>query len=251
MCFVWRGVVMVENSGLNGQQLDLSPVLAGMSKILLGGDSLGVVLGRIAELCRDSIPTVDEVSVTFVKNDKAQTVAFTGQLAASLDERQYQQGFGPCLDAAVSGQTVVVDTAADTTYAEFSRAARRAGVTHGVSVGLPIPHQVIGALNIYSSAIQSPDREVLVHAQALVDYVAVAVANAALYDQTAQQVDHLGRAMASRAVIEQAKGILMARRRVSAEEAFTMLVRASQHGNLKLRDVAQNIVDKTVNEEPH
>jgi AmiR/NasT family two-component response regulator len=73
---------------------------------------------------------------------------------------------------------------------------------------------------------------------------AVAMANSHLYDSQAALAHHMQTAMASRAVIEQAKGIVMGERHCSADEAFQLLVKLSQRTDRKLRDVAQALVDR-------
>jgi GAF domain-containing protein len=222
---------------------------AELSKIMLGENSLDETLGRIAALARDTVPDIDEVSVTLVDRDKAKTVVFTGQLAMHLDERQYENGVGPCLDAALTGETVVVDVADDTLYPDFVHSARRAGVTHTVSVGLPVPQRVVGALNIYASTTHPLAEETITLAHAFASYAGVAVANAALYNHTAEFADQMRAAMQSRSVIEQAKGILMARHGCNADEAFKSLSKLSQDQNRKLRDIAQTIVDSARSEQ--
>ena len=202
---------------------------------------------RIATLAKDTIEDVEEASVTLMENDKAHTVVFTGRLAVELDERQYQAGFGPCTDAAVSGQTITVDNQdpSISAYPDFSAAANRAGIPHTLSVGLPVAQRIIGGLNLYgSSGLPFPDTAVEL-AQTFASYAAVAIANAALYNSTADLARHMQIAMQSRAAIEQAKGIIMAREHCSADEAFALLTRASQSQNIKLRDVAAAIVDST------
>ncbi|MDA6125913.1 GAF domain-containing protein, partial [Escherichia coli] len=90
-------------------------------------------------------------SVTAVEGGSSSTVAFTGSLAASLDERQYQAGDGPCLHAATTGVVTTVAMAdPPTRYAEFAAAARRHGVTHSLSVPLPVAESWVGALNLYT-----------------------------------------------------------------------------------------------------
>jgi GAF domain-containing protein len=216
---------------------------AELSRIMLGEKSLDATLGQIAALACDTIPEIDEVSVTLVDRDKAKTVVFTGQLAMHLDERQYESGVGPCLDAALSGETVIIDVAEDGLYPDFARSARRAGVTHSVSIGLPVPQRVVGALNIYASSSHGLSEETIALAQAFASYAGVAVANAALYNHNAELADQMQTAMQSRAVIEQAKGILMARHGYDADQAFRSLSKMSQDSNRKLRDIAQSIVD--------
>ena len=90
----------------------LPPGLAELSRIALADDGLTAALRRITDIAQRTVAQADDVSVTLVdEQGKGKTVAFSGELAVHLDERQYENGFGPCLDAAVTGQTVVVDAA--------------------------------------------------------------------------------------------------------------------------------------------
>ena len=99
----------------------------------------------------------------------------------------YENGRGPCLDAALTGETVVVDVFADDSlYPDFAYSARRAGVTHSVSVDLPVPQRVVGTLNLYASTSQPLAEEIIILAQAFASYAGVAVANAALFSHTAE-----------------------------------------------------------------
>ena len=234
-----------ELSGRDRPNREPLGAFAELSKIMLGEVSLNETLGRIATLACQTIPQIDDVSVTMIDGDKAKTVVFTGQLAADLDERQYENGFGPCLDAAITGQTIVVDLDADNPYRDFSNAGRRAGITHTVSVGLPVPQRTVGALNMYASTSDPPAEQTISLAQAFASYAGVAVANAALYNHTAELADQMRAALQSRSVIEQAKGILMERLCCDADDAFSHLCTLSQRSNRKLRDIAQRLVEDT------
>ena len=201
-------------------------------------------LRRVAELAKQTLHEVEDVSVTMIERGLARSVVFTGRLAVDLDERQYELGFGPCLDAAKTGQTIVVDTRSiDSPYREFARVASRAGIRHVVSVGLPIAERSIGGLNIYSTAEAPLSQGFVEQAEVFAGYAAVTVNNVASYSGAASEAAQLRVAMESRAVIDQAKGILMVRDRCSPEEAFEMLIRISQNRNVKLRDIAQVIVE--------
>ena len=175
---------------------------------------------------------------------------FTGQLAVQLDERQYETGFGPCLDAAVSGQTITVDNQEPTVsaYPDFSAVARRAGILHTVSVGLPVAQRVIGGLNIYGSDELPFDDAAIEVGETFASYAAVAVANASLYNSSADLARHMQLAMKSRSVIEQAKGIIMEREHCDADQAFAILTRTSQTQNVKLRVIAETIATSTQQE---
>src|SRR5215212_9551513 len=132
-------------------------------------------LRRVAELAKQTLDGVEEVSLTVVEDGRARSVVFTGALAIDLDERQYELGFGPCLDAAKTGETIIVDTGStDPPYREFARTAARAGVRHVISVGLPIAQRSIGGLNIYRTAEGAFPPGFLDHAEAFAGYAAIA-----------------------------------------------------------------------------
>jgi GAF domain-containing protein len=202
-------------------------------------------LRRIADLAKQTLDGVEDVSLTVIDEGRPHTVVFTGPLAVDLDERQYELGFGPCLDAAKTGQIIIIDTRKDDTpYREFARLADRAGVRQVVSVGMPVAQQSIGGLNIYRTADTPFSAAFLEHAEVFSGYAAVAVANITRHATAVNEATHLRIAMESRAVIEQAKGIVMARDHCTADEAFDMLTRISQQQNIKLRDLAKLIVEE-------
>jgi GAF domain-containing protein len=216
---------------------------AELSKIMLGAEPLDAVLARIAELAKQTIPEVAEASVTLVQDGQVSSVVFTGSLAVDLDERQYEAGFGPCVDAAASGATIAIpDTVASSDYPDFARAARRRGINATLSVGLPVEQRTIGALNLYGSSGEPFDDSSAELARAFASYAAVAVANAGVYASTQELARNLQRALTSRAIIDQAKGILMAQHRLTADDAFELLSRQSQRDNRKLRELAAEIV---------
>jgi GAF domain-containing protein len=224
---------------------DPRAAFAELSKIMLGEQPLSATLERVAELAKQTIPGAAEVSVTLVEDGEVASVAFTGPLAVHLDERQYEAGFGPCMDAATSGRTITIDdTAQSPSYPDFGRMAARKGIRHTMSIGLPVQRQTIGALNVYGADDTPFDDAKQELATAFASYAAVAVANAGVYASTATLAANLQRALDSRAVIDQAKGILMGRHGMSADAAFDLLSKESQLANRKLRDIAQDIVDE-------
>jgi GAF domain-containing protein len=227
-----------------GDERDPLQAFAELARIVVGAEPPHQTLCRIAELAKQTLGGVEDVSLTVIADGRARSVVFTGPLAVDLDERQYEAGFGPCLDAAKTGQTIVIDSRHDNgPYREFARIAGRAGVRHVISVGLPLAQRSIGGLNIYRTADDPFTDTMLEHAQVFAGHAAVAVTNITSHADALNEVTHLRKAMESRAVIEQAKGMIMARDRCSAEEAFDMLTRISQQQNIKLRNLAQIVVD--------
>jgi GAF domain-containing protein len=223
--------------------MDPTDAFAELGRIKLSETDVSDVLDKIADLAKRTVPGTDEVSVTLVRGKGAYTAAFTGDLARQLDESQYQLGYGPCLHASASGASLSVpDMAGESRWPEWASRASEAGVGSSLSIGLPIHETVSGALNVYAAKPDTFDDDAIILAQTFAGYAAVALANAHLYDVTATLAQHMQAAMENRAVIEQAKGIIMGDRRCTADEAFTILVKLSQDSNRKLRDVAAALV---------
>jgi GAF domain-containing protein len=216
---------------------------AELGRIKLGEADVDGVLDRIAGLAKRTVTGAAEVSVTLIRDAEARSAAFTGDLAVRLDEWQYERGHGPCLDASASAATLSLpDMRAESRWPAFASRALDAGCGSSLSVGLPVHDAVIGALNVYGTGPRAFDDDAIVVAQTFGGYAAVALANAHLYDAQANLARQMQAAMESRAVIEQAKGIIMGERRCGPDEAFRILSKLSQDANRKLRDVAAALV---------
>jgi GAF domain-containing protein len=230
---------------MTAQPIDPQSAFAELGRIKLSEIDIQGVLSRIASLAKRTLSSADEVSVTLVRHRRAHTAAFTGQLAIHLDERQYENGRGPCLDACAGHRTLSVpDMSRESRWPDWAAQAMEAGARSSLSVGLPIEQQVTGALNIYSRKPEAFDDDTIVLAQTFAGYAAVALANAHRFEASTTLAQQMQAAMESRAVIEQAKGIIMGERRCTADQAFDILSRVSQDSNRRLRDVAAALVDR-------
>jgi GAF domain-containing protein len=229
-------------------QIDVTDAFSELGRIKLSETDLIGVLSRIAELAKQTLDGAAEVSVTLIRPTGPHTAAFTGQLALELDEYQYEQGYGPCLSAAEKGDTfVVAEMATETRWPNWTTRAAQAGAHSSLSIGLPIQESVNGALNVYGTTAGAFDEDTVQLAHTFVSYAVVALANAHLYDMTASLATNLQAAMDNRAVIEQAKGIIMGERRCTSAEAFAILAKISSGSNRKLRDVAAALVETATN----
>jgi len=218
-------------------------VVSELARIVLATETLDSVLSRVAELCTKTVHGADEVSVTLVRAGRAATAAYTHAMAMQADERQYGLDGGPCLDAGRGGQLMhVVDMRTEDRWPDYAPLAVKAGVLSSLSVPLPIQEEVVGAVNIYARKPDAFDDEAIAAGRAFAAYAAIAVSNADTYVSTAELAKNLQIAMESRAVIEQAKGLIMASDHCSPDEAFDVLVKASQRENVKLRVLAERIV---------
>ena len=224
--------------------IPMAEAVAKLSRLVLADETIESVLQKIAELAKDCVPGAAEVSVTLVRGDRPVTACYTGPLALDADEMQYHRGFGPCLDAARGGVLFRIDDMrAEERWPDYAAMVVRTGVLSSVSAPLPLQEDVIGALNVYGTKPHAFDEEAVAAIEVFAGHAAVALLNAHAYASSTQLAEQMREAMASRAVIEQAKGVLVAERRCSPEEAFEILVRLSQNSNRKLRDVAAALLE--------
>jgi GAF domain-containing protein len=233
---------------LTANSQSLSEGLAAMSRFFVGDATLQDTLQQVSDLACAAVETADMVGLTMLVEGRAKTAVFTDADAPEIDTAQYESGSGPCLDAFRHQQVYRIDDMEkDAQWPAFSEAAAAHGVQSSMSVPLLARHEAVGALNFYSRSSPSfSDEDVEVGLQ-FATHAAIVLANAQAYWDAHQLSDDLLQAMRSRASIEQAKGILMGAQRCSADDAFQILVRASQRENRKLREIAEEIVAKTTN----
>jgi GAF domain-containing protein len=171
------------------------------------------------------------------------TFAPTDEWTNTLDNLQYDAQEGPCLQAARTGVVIPVDDfQTESRWPKFVSTALQHGLNSSLSLPLTVAADRIGGLNLYSRQTGGYSEDSVSAGQRLATHAAVLVANAQAYERTLRLVDQLQAALASRAEIEQAKGILMAESHISADQAFDVLRRASQRNNVKLRVIARQIV---------
>ena len=222
---------------------DLTALHQALARVVLGGRDLTEVLTEIAGIARRAMPGSEASSITLIRGEKAFTAAFDGQMAMDADELQYQRGYGPCLDAGRAGQVFLInDMRSEQRWPDYAKHVSAHGVGSSLSVPLPFQGVTIGALNNYAATPGAFGQTDIAVGQEVAAWVALAVGNADMIARTADDLAGMRAAMASRAVIEQAKGILMERRKVTEDQAFTALSHASQNTNIKLRDVADELV---------
>jgi GAF domain-containing protein len=205
------------------------------------------VLTEITGIAARGVPGADATSITLVKDDRGWTAAYSDDLALAADELQYAEDSGPCLEAARGGVVLRIDDVrTEQRWPVYTARVQETDVRSSLSVPLPYQGASIGALNCYSStpaAFAAADS--LEAGRQVAEAIAVAVVNAEAHAQATDQARNMQVAMESRAVIEQAKGVLMAQRGVDADAAFDMLREASQRSNRKLREVAGGVVGST------
>lgn len=215
------------------------------ARLLGSGATVEETFQLIVDAALRTIPSCTHAGVFVFEDGVIHTIASNDPLVAQIDQAQMQNGEGPCLDAARSSVTYIVsaDLATDRAYSRFGPQAANLGIRSALGLRLVTDHR-IGALNLYSALPQA--FELVDRAKAVI--LAVHCGTAIDASQTRAQVvdthrNDLRAVIASRDVVGQAQGILMERERITAHEAFEVLRHASQDLNVKLRDVAQHLVD--------
>ncbi len=214
-----------------------------LGTLTLREHSMQSVLETVVELAKQVLPGNPECSVSLLVNDRATTAVSTGALATDLDESQYGRGYGPCLHAAATGElTEISDARTEPRWPAYARSAWERGSGSSLSVPLPIAEGLAGALNTYAREPNAFDEEARSAAQRFAPYAAVALSNMHAYVSARDMAGNLQVALESRAVIDQAKGILMERYRLTADQAFQALATVSMRTNRKVRSVAEQLV---------
>jgi GAF domain-containing protein len=221
----------------------VQPAFEELGRIFFAEHSLESVLHTVTALATRVLPGEPVASVTIVNDGQPSTVAASGDVALQLDQVQYRLGSGPCLAAATTGVPAeIVDTRHADAWAQFAGAAAAAGVGSVLSFPLPVRENVSGALNVYGREFTAVDRRTRALVSRLADYAVVPVSNMYLYERAVERAEHLAAALDSRAVIDQAKGILMERFKLTPDQAFQALTRVSMRTNTKVRDIAERFV---------
>jgi GAF domain-containing protein len=231
------------------EQLD--EVTGALEALTTALDDNGALDAALQLVCRQVIqvvPGADMASVTLVRNGKPETAACSDGYALNIDTDQYRAGEGPCLQAAATGEIVRVDIeTARELWPAFTRSAAAAGVASYLSAPLVIDAQHAGSLNLYglhTHGYREVDGALL---ELYLTAVEAALRATARYLTARRQAAQLSTALVSRAVIEQAKGIIMVARGITAEQAFQVLVDQSQRNNIKLHTVAERFVAAVIN----
>ena len=219
---------------------------AGFMALLLSVETLEQALQHLAQVAVAVVPDGPSCGITVIRDGKPVTAVYAGSIPETVHDDQYQRGEGPCLEAARTGQVIVVqDLAAETRWNGFPAAAM-AGGAHGVYAHpLTAGGTVTGALNLYAHEPDLFPPPVQRIAAQFVEPAALLLAGVIRRLSQDEVITQLRDAIESRTMIGQATGIIMARRRCGPEEALKVLIKISNDRNIKLREIARMLVEAT------
>jgi len=219
-------------------------------------DAAEVRLNRLLNLILETAVDMlgyDAATVSARHDGELSTIAATDQRLLEMDDAQYHSGEGPCLEVLDPHDPIAwSDEDADASWHAFVEAAEQMGVRSSLSLHVPTDEasDIAASLNLYSrSQIMVADHQ-LRGATGFAMQLAAAMEGVDAARATARLASGLAEAMRSRAVIEQAKGILMADKQITDQDAFKLLTQMSQRTNTKLRDIARRLVQERSRHQP-
>ena len=225
-----------------------------------GGDLLGLLLEtQHVDTFLQSITeqAVAEIDPTFVGGLTARqqgrylTVACTDPRANAVDQVQYRQRSGPCLDALETGLEVLVEEMCeDDRWGDFRWHAIANGVGSSLSMPVTVRGTTVAGLNLYAPTVRAFGPEKRAAAAAFAEAAGTAVGLALRLAEQEQLTEQLQQALVSRSVIDQALGIIMSGHKLDADEAFDILRKASQEQNVKLRAIAARLIQIVTGKPP-
>ncbi|MGV0788412.1 GAF and ANTAR domain-containing protein [Mycolicibacterium sp. XJ2] len=236
----------------DADEADLYAGLAGVAGMVADARDMPHLLADMADFAARAIPGVDGAGIALTQlRDGAPRIeawAATAEFVSEIDRVQYEELHeGPCLTAMQTGRpTVSGSLGSDSRWPHFGGRVARMAVHSVLSLPLLVDDTVVGAINAYARARDAFGEHAVQLGTQFAGPAAVSVYNGQLLTHARERTQQLQRALGSRAVIDQAIGIIRSRSGASAEEAFDRLTRLSQSQNVKLHAVAERLVAEAV-----
>ncbi|MFE1250668.1 GAF and ANTAR domain-containing protein [Streptomyces sp. NPDC058735] len=215
-----------------------------LDQAMVRSSGLDTLLRALTDRAVQEVPGAAACSITVRRADRLLTLAGSEGLPSGLDLRQYENGSGPCVDAAETAvEQYVPDVAAETRWPSFTEYALSVEVRCVLAVPVAVEGERGAAINFYGVRAQAlgTGRDA---ARAFAARAGDAVDVALRIERRGESAADVRTALLSRSTIDQAIGILMARERIDARDALERLRRISQHRNVKLRDLCGQVVAK-------
>jgi GAF domain-containing protein len=182
------------------------------------------------------------------ESGELQLIASTSEKAQLVELIQLSAGVGPCVDCFTSGKAVLVDDIEGERerWPEFQTGSLAQGFHAVFATPMRLRGQVLGAMNLFSTSPGGPSPQDALIAQALADIATIGI----LHERSSREAvilnDQLQRALESRVLIEQAKGVLAAVGGLDMDQAFTALRTHARSNNLTLRAVAEKVAQRSL-----
>jgi len=234
-------------------EFDLHAGLTGVSSLVAGARTVDDLVREVVAFAAHAIPAADGVSIALLKLRRHDTPAVeicaaSAAFVEEIDRVQYDELHeGPCTTSMQSGRvTVSGSLGSDDRWPRFGGRVARMAVHSALSLPLTVDDEVIGSINAYARCRDAFGDHAVQLGSRFATPASVSIRNAQLLAHARERTEALQRALVTRAVIDQAIGIIRSRSGASAEEAFDRLKHLSQVENVKLAIVAEQIVNEAV-----
>ena len=212
---------------------------------LTGGYGIGDVLHNLTEEIAEVLDLTG-AGVTLVHDGRQRFVTAAAEAIADLEHVQENWQRGPCIDAVASAAPVAVpDIAADDAgerWPDYAEAAKTAGIQAVAGIPMLADGVAIGAVNLYDNRPRHWSAEDLRVATILASIATGYLTHASAAQQQQRTAEQLQQALNTRLIIEQAKGVLAAKRATTVDDAFQILRRYAREHNARIHDVCRAVV---------
>ncbi|QCW49287.1 GAF and ANTAR domain-containing protein [Nocardioides dongxiaopingii] len=234
------------NGGDTRRERDLIRAFVDLSHELVDDYDIVDMLTKLTANCAELLNVASAGLLLADSSGVLHLAASSSERAHDLELFQLQRDEGPCLDCFRGGKPIVVPelAAAEDQWPSFTHAARSAGFQSVHAVPMRIRTRVLGALGLFGDGVGRLDDEDLELAQALVHVASVAIINEKSAADLETVNTQLQRALDSRVVLEQAKGIVANAGEVNVRDAFVLLRHYARDHGRKLTDVAAEVVSR-------
>jgi transcriptional regulator with GAF, ATPase, and Fis domain len=216
--------------------------LAEIARSLAAEPDVARTLQRIVDIAVETIDGCEGAGLLIVRGGVILAGSWSDEAVHAIERLEYEIGEGPCVDAILREATFESDLRdQESRWPTFVAEALAAGFESILAFRLFFAEDTLGALDLYSTARGAFDEAARAFGAVYAAHAAMALAGAQVHEHDVELVGHLHDALVARDVIGQAKGILMATRHIDADAAFGLLRTTSQHLNVKLRKVAEDV----------
>jgi GAF domain-containing protein len=232
------------------EPLELAAAYAELQNLILDGPDVTDFLQQLTGLASAIVPG-SHCGITLRRDGQIATVVSSDHIAMRMDEVQYIRGRGPCLAAIHDGTRIeVTDMETETRWGDYATHAIANGIHSVVSLPLTLNGETRGALNLFATTPHAFTDHDITRAEAFTTQAATALTILLRHVSHTVLDEELREALATRAVIDQALGILMVTRKISAHEAFEILRHASQTTNRKVSLIAADLIENMTGHPP-
>lgn len=208
-------------------------------------------LQQVVDRAADHVAPKADCSLTLLRNGRFSCVASSDDLVLEADQAEYEARSGPCVEAAIRGtENVIADLRSENRWPTWTATSLRLGYLSAAGVPADSGDGAQLALDLYAREADAFGDDQMRRARLYAEEAARTLRLCLILAREAALADQLQTAMVSRSTIDQAVGVIMGQNRIPQEQAFAILRAASQHQNVKLRDVARTVIENLTGHAP-